>query len=425
MAAASGTLGTADSDASLLAPLRVRDFRVSLAIQIVSSVRQPMQFFTQTWFINTVAPADQRVAMLGLLATLQGISYLTWVLFGSAISDRVPRRTALLVTHLAGAVWLGGTALLLRIPSVVHGDGIWFWIMLVVFAEFGVMNAQDIPARTAVASETVPASMRTRAITLHWLAFAVALLVAAPSTGWLIGRIGFANIYLLAMGSHLLTALGLRFLRAGRTAADPDAHRESILENVRVGERYLGTDATMRWAVLLTVITISLGSVAMGILIATWISDVLHLDAAGWGRLALFWGVGGVLANGFLVSRGNYRHKGILFLGGATSFAVAVLVFSQTRSLPIVALTFIAGGGGSQLVITVGSALAQQLVPPHLLGRVMGLLSLAQGVASISGFFLGLIGQAIGLQLLYPALGMLMLAVTAYTAIRSPLRRLD
>ena len=181
----------------------------------------------------------------------------------------------------------------------------------------------------------------------------------------------------------------------------------------------------MRWAVLLTVITISLGSVAMGILIATWISDVLHLDAAGWGRLALFWGVGGVLANGFLVSRGNYRHKGILFLGGATSFAVAVLVFSQTRSLPIVALTFIAGGGGSQLVITVGSALAQQLVPPHLLGRVMGLLSLAQGVASISGFFLGLIGQAIGLQLLYPALGMLMLAVTAYTAIRSPLRRLD
>ena len=216
MAAASGTLGTADSDASLLAPLRVRDFRVSLAIQIGSSVRQPMQFFTQTWFINTVAPADQRVAMLGLLATLQGISYLTWVLFGSAISDRVPRRTALLVTHLAGAVWLGGTALLLRIPSVVHGDGIWFWIMLVVFAEFGVMNAQDIPARTAVASETVPASMRTRAITLHWLAFAVALLVAAPSTGWLIGRIGFANIYLLAMGSHLLTALGLRFLRAAR-----------------------------------------------------------------------------------------------------------------------------------------------------------------------------------------------------------------
>ena len=60
-----------------------------------------------------------------------------------------------------------------------------------------------------------------------------------------------------------------------------------------------------------------------------------------------------------------------------------------------------------------------------LIARVMGLLSLAQGVASISGFFLGLIGQAIGLQLLYPALGMLMLAVTAYTAIRSPLRRLD
>ena len=410
---------------SLFAPLGVHDFRVSLAIQLVSSVRQPMQFFTQAWFINSVAPTDQRVAMLGLLATLQGVSYLAWVLFGSALSDRVPRRTALIVTHLAGAAWLGGTALMLRVPSVVQGEGIWFWIMLVVFAEFGVMNAQDIPARTAVASETVPPQMRTMAITLHWLVFACALLIAAPSTGWLIGRIGFANIYLIAMGSHLLTVVGLRFLRAGRTAADPDASHESLLRNVYQGIRYLRTDATMRWAVLLTVIVIAAGSVAMGILIATWISDMLHLDAAGWGRLALFWGAGGVLANGFLVSRGNYRRKGLLFLGGATSFAVAVLVFSQTRSIPVVALTFIAGGGGSQLVITVGSAMAQQLVPSHLLGRVMGLLSLAQGVSSLSGFFLGLLGQAIGLELLYPALGVFMLAITALTAIRSPLRHLD
>ena len=424
MTSASAT-AAATAQPSLFAPLEVRDFRVSLAIQVISSVRQPMQFFTQTWFINTVAPTDQRVAMLGLLATLQGISYLAWVLFGSALSDRVPRRTALLVTHLAGAAWLGGTALLLRVPSIVHGDGVWLWIMLIVFAEFGVINAQDIPTRTAVAAETVPPQMQTMAITLHWLAFACALLIAAPSTGWLIGHIGFANIYLLAMGSHLLTALGLRFLRAGRTAADPDAVHESIVRNVYQGIRYLRTDATMRWAVLLTVIVIASGSVALGILVATWMSDMLHVDAAGWGWLALFWGLGGVLANGFLVSRGNYRRKGLLFLGGAASFGVAVLVFSQTRSLPVVALTFMAGGGGSQLVLAVGSAMAQQQVPRHLLGRVMGLLSLAQGVASLSGFFLALLGQAIGLAILYPLIGVFMLGVTALTAIRSPLRHLD
>ena len=87
MAAISGAPAAAGRD-SFLAPLRVRDFRVSLAIQVVASVRQPMQFFTQAWFINTVAPSDQRIAMLGLLATLQGVAYLAWVLFGSALSDR-------------------------------------------------------------------------------------------------------------------------------------------------------------------------------------------------------------------------------------------------------------------------------------------------------------------------------------------------
>ena len=72
MTSASATT-VATARPSLFAPLGVRDFRVSLAIQVISSVRQPMQFFTQTWFINTVAPTDQRVAMLGLLATLQGV----------------------------------------------------------------------------------------------------------------------------------------------------------------------------------------------------------------------------------------------------------------------------------------------------------------------------------------------------------------
>ena len=79
-------------------------------------------------------------------------------------------------------------------------------------------------------------------------------------------------------------------------------------------------------------------------------------------------------------------------------------------------------GVGAQMVMTVSNAIAQSIVPARLLGRVMGLLWVAQGVAQSSGLFVGLLGQAVGLTVLYPLVGCLMILVTLLTLVRSPLR---
>jgi len=410
---------------SLLDVLRVRDFRWSLLIQLASSIRQPMQFFAQGWFVNQAASDDNRIIMLGLLATLQGTAYLGWALFGSALADRYPRRLALTVAHSIGLCWLLGTSLLLRFPGAAEGEGLWLWIMMFVFIEFGVMMAQDIPIRAALAGEVVPASMRTTAITLHWLVFALALVMGAPLTGWMIERIGFANIYLVAAAMHVIVILALRAIRSNTEPADPDASAESVMENVRGGLRYLAEDPAMRWTVVLTILCVAMGNLTMGILVSAWVSDVLLLDAEAWGRLALFWGAGGVLLNVLLISRGEYQHKGLIFLAGAGLFGLSVLGVAGTRNVFLTAAAFLLAGMGSQTVLTVSNAIAQSIVPGRLLGRVMGLLWLAQGVAQGSGLFVGLLGQAIGLTFLYPLVALLMLAVAGLTLVRSPLRALS
>lgn len=410
---------------SIFTPLKVRDFRLVLLIQLMSSVRQPMQFFAQAWFVNEAASDDNRLVLLGLLATMQGTAYLIWVLFGSALSDRYPKRLTLTVTHIVGFGWLLGTSLLLRIPGAATGDGIWLWIMMCVFIEFGVMMAQDIPARAAFAGEVVPPEVRTGAITMHWLVFALALVVGAPLTGWMIERIGFANLYLVAATMHIFVVLGLRAIRTKGEAADPEASGNSVLENVREGLRYLASDPAMRWTVILTILALAMGILTMGILVAAWVRDVLHLGAAGWGRLALFWGLGGVLANLTLMAKGEYQGKGALFLGGAALLGVSVLGVSASRSVVPSAVAFAFAGFGAQMVMTVGNAIAQSVVPARLLGRVMGLLWVAQGLAQGSGLFVGLLGQAIGLTVLYPLVGGLMVVVVAVTFVRSPLRTLS
>jgi MFS family permease len=410
--------------ASPLDALRVRDFRWSLLIQLASSIRQPMQFFAQGWFVNQAASDDNRIVMLGLLATLQGTAYLSWVLFGSALADRYPRRLSLTVAHSVGLCWLLGTSLLLRFPGAAEGDGLWLWVMMFVFIEFGVMMAQDIPTRAALAGEVVPAEVRTTAITMHWLVFACALVIGAPLTGWMIERIGFANIYLVAAGMHVIVLLALRMIRSKTEAADPGASAESVLENVRGGLRYLGQDAAMRWTVVLTILVVAMGNLALGILVSAWVSDVLDLGAEAWGRLALFWGAGGVLLNIALMVRGEYQHKGMIFIGGAALFGLSVLGVSGTRNVGLTAAGFLLAGMGAQTVLTVSNAIAQSVVPARLLGRVMGLLWLAQGVAQGSGLFVGLLGQAVGLTVLYPLVGLLMLSAAAITLLRSPLRSL-
>ncbi len=407
-----------------LAPLQVHDFRLLLLMQLVTGFRQPLQFFAQAWYVNVAAPEGQRVLLLGLLASLQGVAYLGYILFGGAIADRYPRRKTLLVTHGLGFVALLLTGSVLLLPGASTGDGLWLWIMMLVFTEFSLLMAQDFPARMALVSEVVPEALRTTAVTLHWLAFSMAFLVAAPTVGWLLDEVGFAATYFVASIGHVLVILALRRLRHPGEPADPDAASQTVLDNVRTGVAYLGGAPAVRWVVIITWLSLAAGIVTMGLLVAAWIDQVLGLSAAGWGLMAMFWGVGGVLASTALAVAGEYRHKGPLFIATVCGFGLSVLGFSLTRSVAVATLFFLFTGASFQLLITLGNAIVQDAVPNRLLARVMGMLWMAQGIAQASGVVMGAVAQAVGLTVFYPAVGVFMLAAALVALLQRPLREM-
>jgi len=117
---------------------------------------------------------------------------------------------------------------------------------------------------------------------------------------------------------------------------------------------------------------------------------------------------------------------GLWFLGAAALMGVGVLGFGLSRW---VAAAFIFNGivgMAYQFVLTLGVTIVQRQVPNRLLGRVMGLLLLAGGLMQIAGLIVGVIAQAIGLELVYPAAGVLMLVYVALMFLRQrPLRQLD
>src|SRR5690606_9767556 len=129
-------------------------------------------------------------------------------------------------------------------------------------------------------------------------------------SGLAIERLGFATTYLASGVGHVVVLAAALAMRAPSAAADPEARGEAVLQNLRAGFAVLRDDPVVRWTVYLTWLVLAAGLSVMGILIAAWVRDVLGLDAAGWGWMALFWGLGGITASSWLVWRGEYRHKG-------------------------------------------------------------------------------------------------------------------
>ena len=404
-------------------PLALRDFRLLLVTQLATGLRMPMLFLTQAWYVNVVAPEGQRVLLLGLLASLRGAAFLAYILVGGAFADRYPRRTMVLVAHLLGFVTSVATAALLFLPGASEGEGLWLPGMFVAFTAFGVINAQDLPTRNAMIRDVVPEAMVTRAVTLFQLALAVTMLTAGPIAGLSIDHLGFGVTYLIASLGHLIVLAAAWPMRISATAADPQAGDESMLANVRAGIDYLRSDAVVRWVVFATWLGFAAGISVMGLLIAAWASDVLRLDATGWGLMMTTWGGGGVLTAGLLALRHDVRRRGALFLGAMLLFGLSVIAFGLSRNLALAFLFNGTAGAAFMIVHVLGIAIVQGRVPNRLLGRVMGLVLLAQGIAQAVGLAVGGLGQAIGLVLLYPLAGasIVLLAIAVATAQR-PLR---
>ncbi|MDA0352442.1 MAG: MFS transporter [Chloroflexi bacterium] len=409
---------------SRLAALQYRDFRLLLVMQLASSMRQPTLFLTQAWYVNTVAPESQRVVLLGLLAALRGIAFLSYVLFGGTFADRFPRVTVLTASHAVGLVSILIVGSLLLIPSIADGDGPWLWVMLALFASFGLMTAQDQPTRTAMVRDAVPEHLLSRAITQHQMVMSFGV-VAAPFAGWSIDALGFGVTYLLAGLGHVVVLITLRGIST-RTAADPGASRTSVLRNLGDGIAVLRTNAVVRWTVFTNWAVAALGMSVMGVLVANWVSDVLELDALGWGVMVVTWGIGGVVGSIWLNWRGDVRHMGAWYLGAGALMGCGVMAFGFSRA--IVVAFFFNGvvGMAYQLILTWGVTIVQREVPNRLLGRVTGLLLLAGGLMQIAGLGMGLLAKQLGIETVYPLAG---LAIVVFIALLSwrqrPLRELD
>jgi MFS family permease len=157
--------------------------------------------------------------------------------------------------------------------------------------------------------------------------------------------------------------------------------------------------------------------------------DVLHLDAAGYGRLLSANGVGAALGALLVAGRpeaATRREIRRRVFGALGLFGSMVVAFAWMPGALLAGAALALAGFGAIAFVSTSNTLIQVAVPNHLRGRVMGIWALVFGGSMpVGSFLIGHLAEATDTPVAIAASGTLCLVLSGLAWLRLPPPRPD
>ena len=304
--------------------------------------------------------------------------------FGGIVADKHNRKLIMIAAD--GAV---GIISLMAGLLILAGD-VSIPLLLAVCIARAVGQAFHSPAMMAAMPMLVPDKHLLRINTLDQLLASVAS-IGAPAFGiFLYTTLGFSSVMFLDFAGACVAVLGLALAKIP-TVVDATAKEQHVLANLRDGWRAI---AKTRGLVLL------IGGVTIGMMIFGPLSAVFplmtyqHFGGDGYAAslAEAAFGVGMLVGSGILIAwGGGKRPRGAHRRGSrGRGRGHRGLRASATRRLPGLYRAGGCDGRGLRLVQRPPTmTLTQRNVPDDKMGRAMGLLTAAMGLATPVGIAIG------------------------------------
>ncbi len=387
-----------------LRPLARRNFRLLLAGSAIVGVLTPLHLMTQLFWVSQNFPASA-VFYSSVLAASRGAGMVLFSLIGGAIADRADRTRVLLVTESLSQAANAVTAALMILSPLGEGS-----VALVAVATFAAAGVQSIdgPARSA----TVPAAAGREnigaAIALLSVSSQLTMPISLPIAGIMNQVFSPGAVYASSLLAWLAILPLISMLRIPPLPA-PSA-RISALRSMGEGLAY-----TRAHRPILAVVSILLVVQVIGLSVATPLGpifeiEVLGFDSAQVGLMGAAWGLGSLAASIVLTRANHLALRAATLVVVATLFGVAALGFGYSRFVPLTAISDFGMGCAFTATGLVASTLIQHLVADEMRGRVLSFFPLSIGIAQVMTAVASAAGEVIGLALLLPILGWLVIA---------------
>lgn len=350
---------------------------------------------------------------LGLVILVQGVTQTAMALYGGVLVDRYDRKKVLQLTQsftFLNLLWLAAAVL----SGVVE-----MWMLYPLAVGLGFAQSITMPARNALIRSIVPQEDMLNAVALNAVQMHTSRIVFPMSAGLLIAALGVGPTVLLSATCSFLGIILLLFVRA-RESASQEPRRSA---NTELAE---GVRFTFGHPIIGAVITLSLSISTFGLafqqLGPAFGRQEMHFGASTVGFFLMSAGLGSI-GGAILMMVVRLRATLQVFVFSCAGFAIALLLLCLNPLAPVAFLLMgFFGFSHSTLSIT-AQTIFQTEAPPRMIGRVVSLWSIGGGLAMMTAFPIGFVGDHLSLRVSIGFVAAVLLTITVLVGLGArPLR---
>ncbi|MBI4079436.1 MAG: MFS transporter [Candidatus Levybacteria bacterium] len=363
---------------------KYHNYRLYFFGQIISMTGTWMQQVALAWLVWTLTHS---AFFVGLSATMQNLPVLLFSLLGGAFVDRLNKKNILIATQASSMViaFVLGLLTLFRIIEVWH-------ILSLAFV-LGTIDALDKPARQAFVVDIVDKQHLSSAIALNSGIFNTARLIGPSIAGLLIAFVDISGAFLVNTASYIPVIAVMFLIRITPSKLRKHSHP---FRAVQQGLQYAFTHKTMRILLIFATVS-SIFGWSYATMIPVVVAKVFNKGALDLGYFYAAGSIGGILAIAAISAFSKLISKKIFIVGGSIMFALSIILFSFSNTIPLaIFFLFFSGFGIISQYVTMNSTI-QHIVPDDMRGRIMSLYVLMFiGMMPIGSFQVGLVAEHLG-----------------------------
>ena len=412
-------------------PLRLRNFRLLIAGQMVSTVGDMFYAVALPWFVLSSGgtPRD-----LGIVLAAYGIPRAGFVLLGGALSDRAQPRRMMLLADIARAFLVGGLAVIVLLD--MHT----LWILCAIAAPLGAFEGLFLPASMAILPSILEDDDLQAGNAINMATVQLSTLAGPGVGGVIVASVRSGVAFAIDAGTFIVSALalaGMRSKRAPVAAADTaDTAGASALPAATAEATAVEGEPKTFWALLRSSRLLQTGlavsivaNLAFGGLVEVALPDLahgpFHAGATGFGLMISAFGAGALVGTLIGATMGKLPHRGLIALLFSLAQAAFVAITPFVGGLTGAAITIAAWGIFNAMSNVLLITLLQQKLPRALMGRIMGAFGFANfGLYPISVAVGGLVVDRMGPEILFPITGALLFLAILYGLFQPELRNM-
>jgi MFS family permease len=394
--------------------LRHPNYRIFFLGQLVSLIGTWMQSVAQSWLVYRLTGSE---TLLGLVGFSSQIPVFLLAPIGGAAADRRNRHRILIATQSLSMV------LAFVLAGLTLTGHIRVWMVFVLAALLGLVNAFDIPARQSFVPELVAREDLLNAIALNSSMFNAARVVGPAVAGVLVATVGEGWCFFANAASYIAVIAGLLRMKVSPSEESRAPRAATAFQDIAEGFRFVARTGPIR-ALLLLLGVVSFVGMPYVVLMPVFADRILHAGARGLGLLTGASGVGAVIGSLVLAAR-----RGVSGLGGWVSlacggFGVSLILFSTSRSFPLSVVLLLPVGFTMMVQMASSNTLIQAMVPDALRGRVMAVYSMMfMGMAPFGALIAGAVAERVGAPTTIAAGGVVCIVAAGVFALRVPAHR--